>query len=506
MTVESFSGRIPGPVDARSSCWCPAFNPLLRANHAPKAMPFLDLPVDLFLAVFRFLSLDDILRIRRVCRLPSVWHLLLRTQIITQSIPFPSGPPGWLNNLGAGKLEGLVVRAVRSRRNWTSPSPRATRQLEISIGPTRLPAQERRVIALKFLTRGPHSYILSAALSIHARPNPAQLSIECWDINRTPFCIARRQGPWLGGCAFNKDASYPPSVAVKGQDSSLQVFSISTTAHNPSAAFATIARMPGPVHELLAFSGSIVLIRNHNDQLFVCDVRRVGHRMELVRPPLPPPQAAQPTQAEACFETLIFNDFLIILRSRFLAIYSLHLFRQATTSRGVLHPLAHHVWQWSVDSGRLAFHTSYARGPQPISVLIRFASSFPWPTNMLNHFVIYPNPPGSHLLYDFTPIQVQSISAPLRLFALTDMAIGEYNTAVWLDTDTESYFLQASSGQRLAGCILSRVNEGRVTDTNASTVYNMHEGASWTRVSLDERNDKIAIGTLDGRIIILELA
>ncbi|KAK0466779.1 uncharacterized protein EV420DRAFT_648054 [Desarmillaria tabescens] len=478
-------------------------------------MPFLDLPVDLFLSIFRFLSLNDILRIRQVCRylqevcgLPSVWHLLLRTQIIEQSIPFPSGPPGWLNSVGARELEGLVVRAVRARRNWTSPSPRATRQLEISIAPTRLPAQQRRVIALKFFTRGSHSYILSAALSIHTQPNPPQLCIECWDINRTPLCIARRQGPWLGGCAFNKDPSYPPSVAVKGQDSGLHVFAISTTADTPSAAFTTVARIPGPVHELLAFSGSVVLIRSNTDQLFICDVRAAGHRMELVRPPLPPPQtqAAQPTQAEACFETLIFNDFLVILRSRFLAIYSLRLFCQSTTSRGVLHPLAHHVWQWTVDSGRLAFHTSHTRGPQPISVLIRFASSFPWPTNMLNHFVIYPNPPGSHSLYDFIPIQVQTISAPLRLFALSDMAIGEHNTAVWLDTDTESYFLQASSGQRLAGCILSAVNHGQVMYMNASSVYNVHEDASWTRVTLDERNSKIAIGTLDGRIIILELA
>ncbi|KAK0239325.1 hypothetical protein EDD85DRAFT_538856 [Armillaria nabsnona] len=476
-------------------------------------MPFLDLPVDLFLSIFRFLRLNDILRIRQVCRylqeicrLPSVWHLLLRTQIIERNIPFPSGPPGWLNNLGAGELEGLVVRAVRARRNWTSPSPRATRQLEISIAPTRIPAQQRRVVALKFFTRGPRSYILSAVLSIHAQPNPPQLCIECWDINRTPLCIARRQGPWLGGCVFNKDTSYPPSVAVKGQDSGLQVFAISTTAHNAASAFTTIAKITGPVHELLAFAGSVILIRNHTDQLFVCDVRRAGHRMELVRPPLPPLQAAQPTQAEACFETLVFNDFLIILRSRFLAIYSLRLFRQSTSSRGVLHPLAHHVWQWSVDSGRLAFHTSHTQGPQPISVLVRFASSFPWPTNMLNHFVIYPNPPGSHSLYNFTPIQVQTISAPLRLFALSDMAIGEYNTAVWLDTDTESYFLQASSGQRLAGCVLGAVNEDQVVYTNASAVYNIHEGTSWTRVTLDERNGKLAIGTLDGKIIILELA
>lgn len=308
------------------------------------------------------------------------------------------------------------------------------------------------------------------------------------------------------GCAFNKDASYPPSVAVKGQDSGLQVFAVSTTAHNAASAFTAIGKITGPVHELLAFSGSVILIRNHTDQLFVCDVRRAGHRMELVRPPLPPLQAAQPTQAEACFETLVFNDFLIILRSRFLAIYSLRLFRQSTSSRGVLHPLAHYVWQWNVDSGRLAFHTSHTRGPQPISILVRFASSFPWPTNMLNHFIIYPNPPGSHSLYNFTPIQVQTISAPLRLFGLSDMAIGDYNTLIWLDTETESYFLQASSGQRLAGCVLGAINEDQVVYANASAVYNVHEGNSWTRVTLDERNGKIAIGTLDGRILVLELA
>ncbi|KAK0489345.1 hypothetical protein IW261DRAFT_1589449 [Armillaria novae-zelandiae] len=432
-------------------------------------MPFLDLPVDLFLSIFRFLSLNDILRIGQLCRLPSVWHLLLRTQIVERNVPFPSGPPGWLNNLGAGELEGLVVRAVRARRNWTSPSPRATRQLEISIAPTRLPAQQRR----------PQPLVYREAPGVHG-----------WgDVPSTKILLTRLP------------------LRIKGQDSSLQVFACLN--YRPQRSFRLhhySARITGPVHELLAFAGSVILIRNHTDQLFVCDVRRAGHRMELVRPPLPPLQAAQPTQAEACFETLVFNDFLIILRSRFLAIYSLRLFRQSTSSRGVLHPLAHYVWQWSVDSGRLAFHTSHTRGPQPISILVRFASSFPWPTNMLNHFVIYPNPPGSHSLYNFIPIQVQTISAPLRLFGLSDMAIGEYNTLIWLDTDTESYFLQAASGQRLAGCVLGAVNEDQVVYTNASAVYNIHEGNSWTRVALDERNGKIAIGTLDGRILVLELA
>ncbi len=59
---------------------------------------------------------------------------------------------------------------------------------------------------------------MSATISVQTGTQHPLLVIECWDIQRTPFCVARKHGPWAGSVLFNADPSFPPSVAIQGFD------------------------------------------------------------------------------------------------------------------------------------------------------------------------------------------------------------------------------------------------------------------------------------------------
>lgn len=103
----------------------------------------------------------------------------------------------------------------------------------------------------------------------------------------------------------------------------------------------------------------------------------------------------------------------------------------------------------------------------------------------------------------------------MRLYATSDLAVGPYGTAVWIDSHTEHYFFHADCGQRLAGRLLLSPNFGTEGDEEdelpdqiaavaATSVYSYHEEDSWLKIALDEEEGRIFLGRDDGLITILE--
>lgn len=92
------------------------------------------------------------------------------------------------------------------------------------------------------------------------------------------------------------------------------------------------------------------------------------------------------------------------------------------------------------------------------------------------------------------------------------MALGPYGTAVWLDSHTEDFYYHGEVGQRLAGLMLSppmedlEDSEIRAADQNtqasASIVFGVHETDDWNRVAIDEEEGRIAVGSVNGEIMI----
>jgi len=130
-------------------------------------------------------------------------------------------------------------------------------------------------------------------------------------------------------------------------------------------------------------------------------------------------------------------------------------------------------------------------------------------------------PSEMNVPYEFPPVLVKSIGSPVRLHASTDLAIGAYGTAVWIDTHTENYYNHAGRGQRIAGAFGALTKQDLDSDdeeteenddqlhavsTEAPFVYAHHENDSWVKVALDEEEGVIFLGRADGAIDVLEYA
>ena len=138
------------------------------------------------------------------------------------------------------------------------------------------------------------------------------------------------------------------------------------------------------------------------------------------------------------------------------------------------------------------------------------------PINILHQSALQPNesydPQNpvdlSKLPYHITPVLQRTIGSPIRLFATYHMALGTHGMAIWLDSHTEDYFGQSDRGQRLAGCLApAQESIGEVSPgdtTTRSSVFDISEDVTWVRVALSEEEGRIAVGSSDGFISVLE--
>jgi len=111
--------------------------------------------------------------------------------------------------------------------------------------------------------------------------------------------------------------------------------------------------------------------------------------------------------------------------------------------------------------------------------------------------------------------------------ATTDLAVGAYGTAVWVDSHTEKYYKHAERGQRVAGTF-AKLKERNVSPddsdeengeeevgttpsdqgaaTAASFIYAHKEEDNWLNLAIDEEEGVIFLGRNDGAIDVFEYA
>ncbi|KAE9392891.1 hypothetical protein BT96DRAFT_967302 [Gymnopus androsaceus JB14] len=420
------------------------------------------LPEDIFIAIFQYLSLRDVLSMRRVCKsfkdlthLRGLWILLLRTEIWDRNIPTPHLD---LEHLTAAQIEEFIAHSLLLHRNWTSASPVVRLRRHVNVATPRA-----RITSLHFITMEGRSCLLSFSLT--SRVEPRTLTVECWDLSSLR-CKARRTVQWFGGYAVNSDPSSTGLMAIRTPH--VEVLAFDPAAPSPDSAFITLITLSVAAKSVLTLAGTTMIFRAMNNALIILDISRplYAARIEDRQPLLPPNQPDS-------FEAIIQDEYAIIMRPKTLALL------------------------------------------------------FPWPVNLLHHYVLRPNdsylPPirdniaitSSNLPYHFPPVLSQTIASPVRLFAITDMALGPYGTAVWIDSHTEDFYHQGDVGQRLAGLMLNPVVDerqdahidGQAADQNTQTagatiVFGVHETDDWNRVAIDEEGGRIAVGSVNGEIMI----
>ncbi|CDO68844.1 hypothetical protein BN946_scf184805.g53 [Trametes cinnabarina] len=236
-----------------------------------------------------------------------------------------------------------------------------------------------------------------------------------------------------------------------------------------------------------------------------------------------------------------------------------------------LDAVAMYKWRWRIDtliaaprrsprdltmlSATATNMNAPPSGAPIIDVLTRFDTWFPWPVNILHHFVLAPNPAYHadtvdlansetfpYLLSDTGgPFMVHSIPSPVRIFTPSDVVLGRYGTALWIDasTDVNTPSQAGDRGQRIAGKLLTqmplpterlRLGE-RPQDDNVSpgpvepatlpssgdpsgmadaaehgpavSVFHIQESdEKWNRVAVDEEGGRIALGNVNGTVSV----
>ncbi|KAF9224163.1 hypothetical protein BS17DRAFT_830672 [Gyrodon lividus] len=495
-------------------------------DHLWNLSPSLPVPLDILFDIVIHLPLQSVLALRRTTRslyavtqLRSLWALLFRTHVQEKNLPYPDLGERSLESLSARDLEDLICYAVTLRHNWSLSEPVLRRQVDFNI-PTE---PNSRIIFLQFLPGRSNRWLISVRMTTR----PRQYLLQCWDVaQHQPRCVAELahvDGPY-GGVVINSDPTSTAVLAMQSAQyvlrSSTETFSINFAAEDPESAFETEATIDGP-RELHLLSGSTLVTRSLEEGGAVClwdldDLRQ--EKLQLMNPSL--------MQRDRCRAMHLRDDYILIIRTQSVEIYSTIPRPNILPVRGapIAYPLAQHRYQWSLDTVSISEHvysTRPSRTPLPINIFIRFGSIYPWPVNILHHYVLAPNPayvPSRetmeyNLPYHVQPQAVQTIGSPVRIFGQSAVALGRHGTVLWLDNFTQDWLGPSERGQRLAGKLLAPIEDlagpipaEPVESGGASMVFSVREDETWTRVAMDEESGKIAVGHTNGPITLLEYA
>jgi hypothetical protein len=164
--------------------------------------------LDIFLLVIPYLSVRDVMTMRRVSatrhdeictnfdlgmqaskyfrdmtRRRRVWSLLIHTHVLEKDIPVPHLNGRSIASLPAEELERLTCAALRLRKTWSSVCPKPIKKNSFH------PTQNRGApspVSLQFLPGRGNRWLLSTTLM-----SRSSMRIQCWDTRSSPpKCIA----------------------------------------------------------------------------------------------------------------------------------------------------------------------------------------------------------------------------------------------------------------------------------------------------------------------------
>ncbi|OBZ73695.1 hypothetical protein A0H81_06257 [Grifola frondosa] len=359
------------------------------------------LPVDILLQIFGALEVSDILAIRctnkffqSITHEHSIWHEVLHTQVVQRGIPLPGLRDRSITTLSAAQLEHLACNALRLRANWTSAIPVCTRHVDII--PLKIRSSRTRNISVQFLPGRGNRYLL--AITLYDDPaEPRKCMIQCWDITseNPQKCVQVAMMLCVGvhGVTVNSDPNHAAVLAVTRR---------------------------GPAEEVTTSMFAIKFNAECPEKAFVLLDKFPSFRFPLA------------------FEGSVF----------------------------IASEVNQIVYLINTDSGRVTHELHVPLLHDDATLLLEEHKCFQ--AILLEHFVltfrkqwlyIYHIPPEEPVVASPAdgPFIVHSIPSPIRLFTPSDMVLGRYGTALWIDaaTDETTPSQAGDHGQRIVGKMLS---------------------------------------------------
>ncbi|KAI0358228.1 hypothetical protein OH77DRAFT_1253981 [Trametes cingulata] len=560
-------------------------------------MPLHDLPEDILLDIFEHLHAHDILSLRRTCRAleaatreRTVWHeaLARHARQSRLSIPALSQADAPLASLSASELERLTLRALRFWSNWLSPRPHAYRHIPVL--PMRSIERSRgaRNLAVVFLPNVP-GHVLTLTL-YNDNSQERRYSFELWDVRGRGKAVYVDHHALEGllGYAVNSARDGACTMTITRRASTLhrcvsEAYNIEVPRVEGRTCFQLVNQFPG-YRYTIGLHGSHLVATDSEQNVRVIDVN-AGRLSYTLRSPIMLNDPTLRFTECQCLDIVLLDEFVLSFCKQYIFLYRISANSSElqdadpTQEPPTLDAIATYKWRWRIDSlvakprrepPGLSIASSdgkWTTNPPLIDILIRFDTWFPWPVNILHHFVLAPNPSYTPSTFSSTdastfpyilssapdaeshadgPFMVHSIPSPLRIFTPSDIALGPYGTALWIDasTDTTTPSQAGDHGQRIAGKVLTlaplplpqaRVRPGEgpqddqvspgpaVLSPSASaeevgelsgmadpavrgpavSVFHVQEvEEKWNRVAVDEQGGMVAVGHVDGRVSV----
>ncbi|KIP03044.1 hypothetical protein PHLGIDRAFT_499330 [Phlebiopsis gigantea 11061_1 CR5-6] len=513
------------------------------------------LPVELIFQIFALVSVEDIISLRCTCqalsavtRDRSVWYNALLYHVVEQGLPVPGTNRACVSELSAANLEQVTMRALHSRRNWTSPTPNSTTISEIATLRNYEDGESSRTFASYFVPGRGGRFLISLTRTERAAGGQRYTTLQCWDLHAAPpACIASQVFYEMLGLQVNSEEECDIVLTVTSRmPFKTSAYTLDLSAASPQSGFILVQAfesLPTP----LKLAGSQFFATDDSNRVRVYDVTS-GQLNYVLRVPLLLNDETIFLEEHRCLAIYVIQGFIITFCQQWTHVYALPTAdpQHNTDEPTELEPVHAHHWAYRIDTLKVA-----ARDPHPLraqfrpmlapalpvlDLLVRFDSWFPWPVNILHHLILSPNPSftgAEHELPYFAdgaaPHVAAALPSPLRLFTPSDAVLGAHGTALWLDAQTGGGGPSQAGdrGQRIAGRVLRRAMPAPAPSEQAAArdprhAVDLHAPADaaaegetmvflcsenseeWGRLALCEEEGRIAVSCVDARVLVYD--
>ncbi|KAL6303375.1 hypothetical protein BKA93DRAFT_826663 [Sparassis latifolia] len=521
---------------------------------AARSLSLQDIDDDTLIVVFRFLSVSSILAIRETCkrmegisRMRIVWQNAYTCQVLLQGFPAP-----YASALDAVQLERNVLRALRVGNFWLSPSaaPRKVVEFKASSGTS--------VSEVHFLPRHEDRWLVTVSKGIWSM-------ITCWDIPSICDPPERAQavqiaewspkGMLFTGFVVNSDPDsegiLAASVSGRGQQS-IEILNITSGSAEPPT-FRTVGSIDTNFR-VIALQGELIAFSNDSSDTTIMNWR-TGNAALLCSSE---PPVDRHFQYNRCLQVVFTHKSILVVRARSIELFAEPALHPPNEPSLPHYPLAYHTFGW-IDGVSVSLQALPSDGitgcsVDPLSILLRAETDDPWAseTHTLNLFTLQPNPlyaedspvisnsvdanlsqvvssqsatsPLERAPYLFPPVHSSLTSPSVHGFLrCTGIILGQYGTAVWIQPrpsrstdltmlDVHASETQAAETTRPRESLAAAVFAGPLQrhhpeiSLDARTLWTeADQSSNWTAIDYDEELGRIALGSIDGRVTLLEL-
>ncbi|KAF9009566.1 hypothetical protein BDQ17DRAFT_1538976 [Cyathus striatus] len=468
-----------------------------------------------------------------VSALRIVWTNACKYHILAKGYPFPDIP---LEKMRVSELERRTCRAYRLARDWLSGI--CIPKKSISIDAT----ASTSVSDVRFVPGRDH-LLLTISKAVWS-------VVTIWDITKTPpkrCCEWSPRGAIFSGFCLNSDPYSEATVAVSMlKDGNYTVELLALRLDGGTVSLESITSVKTNFRPI-TLQGDLIAVSDEMSQTAIWNWKH--NTYAILDQKQEDDQIMWKT--DRCIQVVFAHQSILVVRARSVNLFPYPVLKDRKESPQCYEPLAQHSFGW-VDGVSTAIcpfiipcQIDTSASYPPIAMLVRSESDDPWSSDMHN-VELYTFPPNPHFSestsdedtpsppstppYIFPPIKVNQVHSLRGSLRCTDMILGKFGTAVWVQPKErairgllwaeETYPLPAPPSINAHECLVAAVFPGSLNSnpvgsgedkkcccTNVTRGHRIRSNDlnNWTSLDYDESLGMIALGSSFGRVVILQL-